>query len=211
MLDWIREHHETLSVLVNLGMLLVWIAYLQLFLANFKRQTRPKILINVGAGRSIDGRCLISNMSSEAVYIESLIATLETDKDKWVCPVTDAQELAKDREGEAGLRQVTVQGPLKQAEVMDVGSFCDLIQHVVKESEVPVSTEHEFPEGLAALEIQAIADFGPDDLLVGAKRRFELVKKDGAWTLGRHTPYTEQIRSRSQRRRIKRLLEDVDP
>jgi hypothetical protein len=84
MLDWISEHHRVLSVLTNIGMLFVWIVYLQLFLSSYKRQTRPKILINVGAGRSIDARCLLSNMSSEAIYVESLIATLETEKDRWV-------------------------------------------------------------------------------------------------------------------------------
>lgn len=210
MLNWILEYRQMLSLLINTGMLVVWIAYLQLFLKNFNRQTRPKILINIGAGRSIDGRCLISNMSSEAIYIESLIATLETGQDRWVCPVTDAQELAEDHD-EPGLRQMTVQGPLKPAEVMDVGSFRDLIRHVVKESGYAVSAGEEFPKGLTALEIQAIADFGPDDLLVGAKRRFDLVKEDGAWNLGQHTPYTEQIRSRSERRRIKRRLENIDP
>jgi hypothetical protein len=209
MLDWIREHHQLLSVLVNVGMLFVWIAYLQLFLANYKRQTRPKILINVGAGRSIDGRCLLSNMSSEAIYIESLIATLETEKDRWVCPVTDAQEPSEE-EGQ-DLCSMTVQGPMKQGEVMDVGSFRDIIHRAVRESDCPIEAEGELPAGLTAVEIQAIADFGPDDLLVGAKRRFELVREDGAWTLGRHTPHTEQIRSRSERRRIKRLLANVDP
>ena len=209
MLDWIKEHHEVLSVLVNTGMLVVWIAYLHLFLRNFKRQTRPKILINVGAGRNLDGRCLISNMSSEAIYIESLIASVETTEGRWVCPVTDAQELAEKQD--QNLRSMTVQGPLKQGEMMDVGSFRDLIHRVVKQSECPVPTEDELPESLTALEIQAIADFGPDDLLVGAKRRFELVRQNGAWTLGRHSPHTEQIRSRSERRRIKRVLENVDP
>ncbi|MFW6076720.1 MAG: hypothetical protein ACOC71_03120 [Hyphomicrobiales bacterium] len=210
MLDWIRENHDTLSLLANIGMLFVWIAYLQLFLANLRRQTQPKILINVGQGRSTDGRCLISNMSSDSIYVESLIATLEADDQQWVCPVTDAQELAEDQE-QPESRRMTVQGPLKQAEVMDVGSFRDLIHHVVQDSECPVDTEDAFPKGLAAIQIHAIADFGPDDLLIGAKRRFELVKENGAWVLGDRTPHTEQIRSRRERRRIKRLLEQVDP
>lgn len=124
-----------------------------------------------------------------------------------MCPVTDAQDLADRKD----LRSKTVQGPLKQAEVMDVGSFRDLIRHIVRDCEYPVAAGEEFPQGLTALESQAVADFGPDDLLVGAKRRFELVRDDGAWTLSLHTPHTEQIRSRSERRRTKRLLENVDP
>jgi hypothetical protein len=209
MLDWISQYRETLSLLTNIGMLLVWIVYLQLFLSSYKRQTLPKILINIGVGRNIDARCLVSNMSSDAIYVESLIATLETEKDRWVCPVTDAHELAEEQEHD--LRSMTAQGPLKQGQVMDVGSFRDLIQNAVRESDCPVEAEGEFPEGLTAIEIQAIADFGPDDLLVGARRRFALVREDGAWNLGSHTPHTEQIRSRSERRRIKRLLENVDP
>lgn len=209
MLNWINEYHQTLSLLINVGMLLVWIAYLQLFLANYKRQTQPKILINIGAGRTIDARCLLSNMSSEAIYIESLIATVETREGRWVCPVTDAQELAEDQEH--SLRDMTAQGPLKQAEVMDVGSFRDLIRQVVQKSDCPISSDDEFPEGLTAVEIQAIADFGPDDLLVGAKRRFELVREGGAWRLSQYTPHTEQIRSRSERRQIKRRLQKIDP
>jgi hypothetical protein len=209
MLDWIGENHSVVSTLSNVGMLLVWIVYLQLFLSSYRRQTRPKILINVGAGRSIDGRCLLSNMSSEAIYVESLIATLETEKDRWVCPITDAQDLSEE-EGQ-DLRSMTVQGPMKQGEVMDVGSFRDIIHHAAQGSDCPVEAEGEFPEGLMAIEIQAIADFGPDDLLVGAKRRFELVWENGVWSLGQHTPHTEQIRSRSERQRIRRLLEKVDP
>lgn len=209
MLDWIREYHQTLSLLINIGMLFIWIAYLQLFLANLKRQTRPKILINVGAGRNLDARCLISNMSPEAIYIESLIATVEISERQWVRPVTDAHELAEKQD--QNLRSMTMQGPLKQGEVMDVGSFRDLVRHVVRDAECPVPADAEFPDDLTALEIQAIADFGPDDLLVGAKRRFELARENGAWTLGRHSPHTEQIRSRSERRRIKQLLENVDP
>lgn len=209
MLDWIHDYRQMLTLLINIGMLLVWIVYLQLFLSSYKRQTRPKILINVGAGRNLDGRCLISNMSPEAISIESLIATVETSERQWVCPVTDAQELAEKQD--QNLRSMTVQGPLTHGEMMDVGSFRDLIHHAVRDSDCPIESEGEIPETITAFEIQAIADFGPDDLLVGAKRRFELARKDGAWTLGQHSPQTEQIRSRSERRRIKRLLGDVDP
>ena len=207
--NWISEYHQTLSLLVNIGMLLVWIAYLQLFLRNYRRQTQPKILINIGAGRSIDARCLISNMGSDAIYIESLIATVETNDGRWECPVTDAQALAQDQE--QSLRNMTAQGTLKQGEMMDIGSFRDLARHVVRESDCPVPSEAEFPEELTAIEVQAIADFGPDDLLIGAKRRFEVVREDGGWVLGKHTPHTEQIRSRRERREIKRRLENIDP
>lgn len=210
MLDWIRENHGTLSLLVNIGMLIVWVAYLQLFLASFRRQTQPKILINIGAGRSLDALCLVANMSSDAVYLESLIATVITEEGRWVCPVTDVRDLADDN-GSSNPRDLTRQGPLQPGAVMDVGSFRDLVGRVLAEAGYSMEAGEGFPEGLRRLEIQVVADFGPDDLLVGAKREFELVKRDGRLSLGAHTRQTIQIRSRNERRRIKRMLEEVEP
>lgn len=210
MLDWVRENHATLSVLVNIGMLIVWVAYLQLFLASFRRQTRPKILINIGAGRSLDARCLVANMSSDAVYVESLIATVFTEHERWVCPVTDVRDLAED-DGSSDPRDLTRQGPLQPGAVMDVGSFRDLVGRVVAESGHGTEAGDGFPDGLRSLDIQVVADFGPDDLLVGAKREFELVERDGRLNLGAHSRHTRQIRSRRERRRIKRMLEEVEP
>jgi hypothetical protein len=210
MLDWITENHATLSLLVNVGMLIVWIAYLQLFLANFRRQTQPKLLINIGAGRSLDARCLVANMSSDAIYVESLIATVITEQERWVHPVTDVRDLADD-DGSSDPRELTRQGPLQPGAVMDVGSFRDLVGRVVAESGHSREAAGGFPDGLRSLEIQVVADFGPDDLLVGARREFELVKRDGRLGLGAHSPHTIQIRSRRERRRIKRILEEVEP
>ena len=93
---------------------------------------------------------------------------------------------------------------------MDVGSFRHLISRVAKDAGCHLDAKDVFPDGLSAFEIQAIADFGPDDLLVGAKRRFELVRRNGDWLLAPQTPYTEQIRSRREREKIRRMLEE-DP
>lgn len=209
MLNWITENHQTLSLLANIGMLIVWIAYLHLFLVNFRRQKRSKILITIGAGRSLDAQCILTNMSAEPVYMESLIATLETSEEQWVCPVTDVQELARDKQP-SDPRELTRQGPFMPGAVMDVGSFRHLIARVVRDAGRPADSEEDLPENLTSFEIQAIADFGPDDLLVGAKRRFDLVKRDGRWFLKPQSPYTIQIRSRRERHRIKRMLEDFD-
>jgi hypothetical protein len=207
MLDWIRQNYSTISVLTNAGMLIVWIVYLQLFLQSYKRQRRSKILINVGAGRSIDARCLVSNMSAEPVYLESIIATLERGQEKWTSPVTDVEELTPDHE-RPDYRQLTRQGPLMPGAVMDLGSYRDLIGRVVHEAGWAADGAQALPENLRAIEIQAIADFGPEDLLVGARRRFALVQRGGGWALGPEKPYTEQIRSRRERKRIRRMLKE---
>ena len=87
-------------------MLLVWIAFLQVFVSSYRRQKRPNILIHRGAGSELEARCLISNMSAEPIYIESLIATVETVDGRWSCPVTEADE------GRSDLTLATRQGPM---------------------------------------------------------------------------------------------------
>jgi hypothetical protein len=209
MLDWIRDDYAIISVLIKLGMLIVWIVYLQLFLVSYKRRTRPKILINMGGGRGIDAMCLLSNMSSEPVYVESLIATLEGKGKQWVCPVTDVEALARDDQPPNPL-DTTRQGPLEPGEVRDIGSFRNLIRHVLDDKGGPDRSGDDIPDDITGFEIQAIADFGPDDLLVGAKRRFGLDKRDGEWVLKPHSAFTVQIRSRRERERVNRMLEELD-
>lgn len=208
MVDWIRDNEAVISVLINLGMLIVWVVYLQLFLASYRRQTQPKILINVGAGRRLDARCLLANMSSDAIYVQSLFATVEAHDRRWSSPVTDVEELTQGQQPEE-LATMTRQGPLMPGAVMDAGSFRDLIGRVLSDAEPPVEGQDGLPARLTALEIQAVADFGSDDLLVGARRRFDIANRDGHWALVPHTPYTEQIRSRRERRQIRRMLAET--
>lgn len=210
MLDWLKDNHQIVSLLISFGMLIVWIVYLQLFLASYRRQTRPKILINIGAGRTLDARCLVSNMGSNVIYVESLIASLEIGDERLVCSITDDKELTRGQ-ASSEAREATFQGPLMPGSMMDVGSFRNLISRVATRLDRPAVADKDLPEGLKALEIEAIADFGPDDLLVGARRRFELVKRSGSWFVKTDTLSTEQIRSRSERRRIKRFLAEVEP
>jgi hypothetical protein len=51
--------------------------------SSYRRQRRPKILINLGGGSTPDARCLIGDMSAEPIYVESLIITVETADRRW--------------------------------------------------------------------------------------------------------------------------------
>ena len=79
MLTWIAENTEVLNLAANVAMVVIWLAYLHVFLRSFRRQTRPKIVINLAAGSTLDAACFISNMSSEPIYVESIVAKLEVD------------------------------------------------------------------------------------------------------------------------------------
>ena len=78
MLEWFAANSEMLNLVANWAMVIIWIAYLQIFLRSFRRQTLPKIVINRAAGSSLRASCFVSNMSSDAIYIESVIVKIAT-------------------------------------------------------------------------------------------------------------------------------------
>lgn len=207
MLEWMSEHQELLNLLVNLGMLAVWIAYLQLFLANFRKQRRPNILINFGAGSGLSARCLVSNMSSEAIYIESIIAKLEGDGTTQTCAVTDLEDLGAERVLEDP-KQGTRQGPLASGGYMDIGEFRDLIERVLRSNGTPDDGQPPSLVGGRVFELQVIANYGSENLLVGGERRFDLVERQGQLSLRPRGIDTRQITTRRERRRIARTLRE---
>jgi hypothetical protein len=178
-------------------MLLVWIAYLQVFVSSYRRQKRSNILINRGAGSGLEARCLLSNMSAEAIYIESIIASAETTKGRWRYPVTELLE------GRSDLDLKTRQGPLQAGRFVDIGSFQSLIEPVFQRG---VGAPDDL-ENLVAFEIKVIAVHGSEDLLAGATRRFDVMRRQDRLRLSGHTVGTHQIRSRRER---ERLRDDVE-
>jgi hypothetical protein len=200
MLEWIDQNAELLSLVVSAGMLAVWLIYLHVFLVSYKRQTRSKIVINRGAGVDLDARCLISNMSSDAIYVESIVASVEADDCDWRRTVTDI-EVRGDGEIPADPKRLTHQGPLGPGEYMDIGSYRELIERVV-DGRGRLEMVLEEMTGPVIAQIQVVADYASEDLLVGARRRFELNSQERRWLLKPQDGGTEQIRSRRERRSL---------
>lgn len=172
MWEWIASNHQVISALANIAMLFVWIAYLQVFVSSYRRQKRPNILIHRGAGSELEARCLISNMSAEPIYIESLIATLETADGRWSCPVTDVDE------GRSDLTLATRQGAMQTGQFADFGSFRSLLESGLRmRTEPERGTASDALESVKVLEIKVIAVHGSEDLLAGAIRRFDLIRR----------------------------------
>ncbi|WP_048708939.1 hypothetical protein [Microvirga massiliensis] len=202
MWNWIASNHQVISALASVAMLFVWIAYLHVFVSSYRRQKRSNILINRGAGAGLEARCLISNMSAEAIYLESLIATVETTEGRWSCPVTELLE------GRSDLDLKTRQGPLQAGRLVDIGSFQSLIEPVLQRSAgLRGAVASDGLENLVAFEIKVIAVHGSEDLLAGAMRRFDVIRRQDWLLLRGHSVGTQQIRSRRER---ESLRDDVE-
>ena len=125
MIEWIKDNQGVVSVGVSIATLLIWIIYAQLLYLGFRRQRTPRMLINRGRKKDLDALCIISNMSQEAIYVEYILAKLETSRGTVVMDVTDFEQEFTDEDSESQesrrketpitpqeLRENTRQGPL---------------------------------------------------------------------------------------------------
>lgn len=210
MFQWITHHGQLLGALVSVGTLIVWIIYLQLFLAGYRRHRRAKILISRGVGDGLNARCFVCNMSEAVIYVESMIVSLELDGERWIAAVTDLVYL--EHEGRQPDRELTTrQGPLATGELRDMGSFRDLISHVVKrEKGAQTRLADDICRRLRAMDVEVLAVYGSEELLVGARRRFTLIRNGDALHVRGADVTTEQIRRRNERRRLQERMREID-
>lgn len=204
MSDWIASNSEWLGVVANWTMVAIWVVYLQVFLRSFRRQTLPKIVINRAAGSSLGAACFVSNMSSDAIYIESVIVDVRIEDHSLVCTVTDF-EFLDGKEGSADPKLRTFQGPLPPSQYTSLGTFGELLETTARR------TGHDGREWKAAdapfsITITIIADYASEALLIGARRTFNAYWSGRRLVLAADKPSTEQIRSVRERRRIHNTL-----
>lgn len=213
MLSWLQEHSQAISAVTGLGTLGVWLIYLQVFVSNYRRQLRAKILISRGAGSGLESRCLVSNMSAAPVYIQSVIVTLDLDGERLMAPVTDLSGREDDQTG-TGAGLPTRQGPLASGELKDVGTFGNLVRHVLhsdgaddRGGEVDRGGEDEQLRRLRSVQIELLGVYASEDLPVGARRTFLASAGNRGIELKGQTPFTTQLRSRRDRKQLAAVLE----
>lgn len=200
--QWIGQHRDIITALTSIGTLLVWVVYLQIFVNGYRRQLRATLLITRGAGDELDARCFLSNMSSGAVHVASVLVTLHTPSRTIVRPVTDIRDPQGEITEEGG--RWTRQGPLGSGERRDLGSFGSLVRQVLSQP----SAAGEPPDlSVRKITIQVIGIYGSEELPVGARRAFVLYPENGRWQLAGEELNTRQIRSRRERRRLIAELE----
>lgn len=199
MFEWIGEHSNTLNVLLSAAMLVVWLFYLQGFLQGFRRERRPKILINRGGGSSLRAHCLLSNMSAEAIYIHSLVAKLNSSDEEIFAAVTDLVG-GSDDETTFSLREATLQGPVAAGDFLDAGTFESILRRAGWSTPAtgPDSEAHPSIE----VELTVLATYRSEDLIVGASRRFTVEAAEGRWKITPRTVNTQQIRAKRHRRAL---------
>ena len=143
-------------------------------------------------------------MSAGPIYIHTLIARLEGPDETIACPVTEPDD-AEDWQEPSDLKLWTRQGPLESGKVRDMGTMQAIFDHVQSKR---MSVDAVWPtKDAKELELQVVAVYGSEDVMIAARRRFHIIHEQGERELRPLTVAAEQIRSRRERRRIVQTLE----
>lgn len=213
MIEWLKDSHQLISLIISASTLLVWVFYAQLLLLNFRRQRKPSLIINRGAGRGLSSLCLISNMSAEPMFINQLIVSIETSKGPLELDVTDIRQSIDDEAAalpDLPIYQATHQGPLRSGDFIHVGTFQGMLNGVAERYGIELDGYR--PVGdwqFHALEIRAVAFCGPERHPIGVLRRFKLADRgEPDCALIPDGPFTRQLLSRRDRRKVLRWLKE---
>jgi hypothetical protein len=201
MLDWISRNHQIVSIAINFAMLLVWLAYLQVFVSSYRRQSRAHILVTMGSGSALSSRCLVGNMSAAAIYVHSIVLDLELADRRVICAVTEPDDV-EDWQQPSELGLWTRQGPLQPGAVRDMGAFDAMLGHALRSESGCDAPDPAARGSLRRFSVRIIASYASEDLPVAAERSFEVVRSDALIRLRPTAGQERQIRSRRQRRRI---------
>ncbi len=204
MLNWLEDNSAALNVLANFGMLAIWLVYLQLFLVSYRRQRKAKILVNRGVGSGIDAHCVISNMSAEAIYMQSILVTARAGREEWTAPVASAD--SEEEEGRSNpARRDGRQGPLAAGSFVDLGPFEKLMYQAVGQA-LGEATQLPELERIETIDVLVIGIYGSEDMLIGARRRFDVVGTGVTRRLRPQSVSTAQLGGRRNRAELERLM-----
>ncbi len=196
-----------MSAFASIGMLVIWSVYLHIFWRSHQRRGTPKLLINWGEGRELSARCFVTNMSEGAVFIQSVIVDLETPPSHHRVFISDAEDLRNSRTP-SGWKHMTRQGPVGPGKLVDMGSFEGILAYALHEKAGDKSTgeknleESSLGRKIHQFEITIIGMYGSEDALIGASRRFEIVRARGKACLRSATVETRQIVSARERKQL---------
>jgi hypothetical protein len=206
MWDWLKDNHGAVSATASILTLFVWTLYFQLLYNNYRRLRRPRILINRGAGQTTDAKCIVANMSAEAIYIEAVLLSFgseDADAEPTVCSLSDLDTTTAQEDVDP--RRAWLQGPLHSGELIDIGSYQSLMDKA--SGSAGGAREDEDGRAVAAkLTVTVVASYLSEDGLVAAERVFDLDDTARPTRLMPRRTSARQIRSTRSRRSIERLM-----
>ncbi|MDH2327161.1 hypothetical protein QCN27_09795 [Cereibacter sp. SYSU M97828] len=195
-MEWLLAHAALLQLVTSAITALVWIVYLQTFLGGYRRQQRSMILITSGAGRGMNSHCLVTNLGLEPISILSIRIDVRDAQDGASAVVPDRNEMMIPEGNEDA--SATNQGPMAGGTMRDIGRFSTLLDRAATENPDIARMDE-----ILSVEITIVAANASS--ITGAVRRFERSGGDSCFRAA--SIETRQLRARSDRRRLRSVLE----
>ncbi|KUF11690.1 hypothetical protein [Pseudoponticoccus marisrubri] len=199
MWTWMQENAAVLGVVLNAAMLLVWMAYLQLIFASFRKANRAVIHIASAVEQESDARCLVTNMGSDTVYLLGIKVDLRRDGNTLTTVVSDRVDDEAPLGGD--LRARTNQGPLEGGEVLDIGSFRKICERAARQADETFE-----PKDGDSVEITVVVAAQQAHRLMGGYKRFEIMQEGEQLRFRSNDVLTRQIGSAMRRRSLARAI-----
>lgn len=200
MLDWLGRNAEVLSLFASIGMLLIWLLYLQLFYTSYKLQQRPNLLIHQAAGFDLASLCMIANMSERNVHVAALLVDAERDGERVsFLPAPRSPDPIHDDDP---IRMVH-QGPLPQGGYFIVGQFRSLVAEA--DRRLPTGSEG----ADLRLTIRVVAFVGSQLFPAGARRTFDVREFGPRMEVRPSSTMPQQLSARRQREVVQEWLEEA--
>lgn len=191
---------EYIGAVSSAIMALVWIVYFQLFFIQYKRNSRPYLVIHHAQNENPDALCLLVNMGKETVHVQCVQVVLFTRAgEEKTMTVTEYRRIQAD---DSNVHQVLRQGPLQPGGYLVLGSFRNII--LGRRSEESDS-DYLF-EDIVEMEIRAAVIHGPSKYPVGVRRSFTLRHEGGPEIFPRNI-HSEQLVRRADRHEVRHWLE----
>lgn len=160
------------------------------------------ILINRGAERSLSARCLVTNMSRDPIYIQSVIVRIVAEDGEHKAYITDAEDIRRSGEG-SDWKVLTRQGPVQPGAMFDMGSYASVLDYAADVCFGETSfASSKLAQSTRLFEISVLGVYGSEDLLIGASRTFELFRDGSSLEIRVTEALTRQITRRSERRKL---------
>lgn len=192
---------DYLSSISSAVMALVWVVYFQVFFVQYKRNSRPYLVIHHAQNENPDAMCLLVNMGKEPVHVQCVQAAIYSqDGTEKTLTVTEYRRVNAD---DQNIQRTLRQGPLEAGGYLVLGSFRNIVLGNKSEDE----NAGELLEDIAEFELRAAVVHGPSKYPVGARRRFVL-KHQGGTLVYPYNIHSEQLVRKKDRTIVRRWLEE---
>lgn len=201
MLQTLSDHAPLLNAGLNAAMVLIWVVYLQIFLVGHRRQSRSVIHIDLGSIDGAQARCLVTSLSSGAIYVQGIAADLVRNGHTSRMLITEREEVDQDKVEDPMSR--TNRGTLQPGQTVDIGSLDD----VIRRAQIRLGEEWTFDE-IDSVTITVVAISGQAERIVGAAKEFCVERGDSTIWFSPTKILTRQIRPRQTRKEFNKLLRE---